>query len=122
MRRLARRGPEQMRGQIPDVRIPLKLAPGPALVLLIDDDALAAERLRIERSVGRGPTPDIRDRPDDLHVATFDENRGFYAALEVRRREIRARGGETAVEDDECRVAQIRSFSDKSAKFLIFTE
>jgi hypothetical protein len=40
----------------------------------------------------------------------------------VRRREIRARGGETAVEDDECRVAQIRFFSDKSAKFLIFTE
>src|SRR5436309_14794800 len=98
MRRLARRRPEQMRGQIADIRIDLKLAPGPALMLLVHRDPLATERLSIERGVRGGRAADIRGRADHLHLTTFGENRGFDAALQMRRREIRAHGGEAAVE------------------------
>src|SRR5437588_6881440 len=94
----ARCRPEQMRGKIADIGISVELAPGPALVLLIDRDALAAERLRVEGGIGRGPAPDVRNRTDDLHLATFDENRGLDMTLQMRRREIGARRREAAVE------------------------
>src|SRR5438270_916840 len=91
------RRPEQMRGEIADIGISAELSPGPALMLLVDGDALAAEGLRVERGVRRRRAPYVRNCADDLHLATFDEHRGFHTALEMGRREIGARRREAPV-------------------------
>ena len=53
MGRLDRRA-ERRERQIADIKVALELRPGPSVVFIVDSDALAKERLGLERRVGFG--------------------------------------------------------------------
>ena len=90
VRRPPRPAPERIRRQPADIAVALELAPGPAFLAgLVDRDALAQQRLRVEPRLVRRRAPNVGDRLDHLVARAFDETRGLDLALQMLGRDRR---------------------------------
>ena len=82
---------ERVRRQPADIAVGLQLAPGPAFVgRLVDDDALAHERLGHEPRLVRRRVEQVGDRLDHFVARAFDEARGLDLASQIVRRDLGA--------------------------------
>ena len=72
MRRLAQLAPQCVCGDPADIAVARELRPGPAFLLVIDDDAFAVENLRVDGGVGAWLAPHVDDAFLHLHHGAFD--------------------------------------------------
>ena len=93
--------PERVRRQPADIAVGLELAPGPAFVGgLVDDHALAHQRLGVEPRLVRRRAAQGHDRLDHLVAHAFDKALGLDLALQMFRRELGAERIDAGVERD----------------------
>ena len=82
---------QRVRRQPSHIAVARELAPGPAFVVgLVDGDALALERLAVERCLRRGGAAQRRLRLGDLAHSALDEARGGDFAFEMLGGEVGA--------------------------------